>query len=548
LSNLEGKEVTKTADPDGQVTQGELVLTRDSSLSSTRASTPSSLLSPESDAENLADQEAVSSEQTLHAKKDSPPCPPVIAPSQEPDSSLFPGATPSIGRTRPGNSFPPFVALSYDEQHRPRRRRRQLQGLIDKRVTALSVRLRVQESRNALRNARENLIDQDARFFQELRILAAKPANAELAALLRRNEDTQYQREEVQLQESEYNVIEDELVHLEWEMKEEETKFYEQLENADDPLALDDLGYSDKDVVYVPSIGSTASISSNLSPLKRRWLSRVGDRNMLLERLQELRGDRAYWVEEEMKRKRLGLDLDDEGHDFLASFDSRHVSLKDDLVQVEADLARLEESLSESADALYSSTQFDHEGDVLDQRSMKSSLSIASVGDKDPASNDPLFLKNDNKSPPVFANAAADSKQGSISTVSYINEWLLHILRRSAVEVRRYKTTEKIRALQLDRDELTRLVLEWWSKDETVNSFPRARNHTGRALSLTSKANETEHTRRATRSDSVLFGVDRLARRLQGNQYFRFDEHTSARVRHGLGVLDESQHATAWSF
>jgi hypothetical protein len=312
-------------------------------------------------------------------------------------------------------------------------------------------------------------------------------------------------------------------------------------------LALDDLGYSDRDVVYVPSIGSTASMSSNLSPLKRRWLSRVGDRNMLLERLQELRGDRAYWVEEEMKRKRLGLDLDDEGHDFLASFDSRHVSLKDDLVQVEADLARLEESLSESADALYSSTQFDQEGDISDQRSIMSSLSIASVGDSDPASNDPLFLKED-KAHPVFSNAAADSNQDSISTVSYINEWLLHILRRSAVEVRRYKMTDKIRALQLDRNELSRLVLEWWSKDETVKSFPRARNHTGRGVSLTSKADETEHTRRATRSDSVLFSVDRLARRLQGNQRFRFDEHASARARHGLKVLDESPHATAWSF
>jgi len=405
----------------------------------------------------------------------------------------------------------------------------------------------VQESRNALRNAKENLVDQDARFFQELRILAAKPANAELAALLRQNEGTQHHREEVQLQESEYNVMEDELVHLEWEMKEEETKFYDQLENAGDPVALDDLGYSDRDVVYVSSIGSTASTSSNLSPLKRRWLSRVGDRNMLLEQLQELRGDRAYWVEEEKKRKRLGLDLDDEGHDFLTAFDSQHASLKDDLVQVEADLARLEESLSESADALYSSTQFDQEGDILDQRSIMSSLSIVSAGDSDPASNDPLFLREE-KSHPIFSNATADSNQGSISTVSYINEWLLHILRRSAVEVRRYKTTEKIRALQLDRDELTRLVLEWWSKDETVKSFPRARNHTGRGMSLTSKADKTENTRRATRSDSVLFRVDRLARRLQGNQPFRFDEHASAGARHGLKVLDESQHATAWSF
>ena len=544
MSDLDGKQVTKTADPDDQFSSRELALTRASFSSHASVPNSSSWLGPESGAEHVVDREALSSE---HAKRNPAPCLPVTAPSQELESSMFHGATSSLGRPPPGDTFPPSVALSNDEQHRPRRRRRQLQGLIDKRIAALGVRLRVQESRNALRNAKGNLLDQDARFFQKLRIMAAKSANAELDALLRQNEVTQHHREEVQLQESEYNVMEDELVHLEWEMKEEETKFYEQLENCGDPLALDGLDDSDRDVVYVPSIGSTASTSSNLSPLKRRWLSRVGDRNMLLEQLQELRGDRAYWVEEEKKRRRLGLDLDDEGHGFLASFDSHHASLKDDLVQVEADLARLEESLSESADALYSSTQFDQEGDMLDQRSIMSSLSIFSAGASDPASNDPLFLRED-KSHPIFSNAAADSKKGSISTVSYINEWLLHILRRSAVEVRRYKTTEKIRALQLDRDELTRLVLEWWSKDETVNPFPLARSHTGRVMSLSSKADKTGNTRRATRSDSVLFSVDRLARRLHGNQPFRSDEHVSARARHGLKVLDEPQHATAWSF
>jgi hypothetical protein len=475
----------------------------------------------------------------MHAKKDSLSRLPVTPPSLEFKTST------SIGRPPLGNSFVPSVALSHDEQHRPRRRRPRLQGLIDKRMAVLSVRLRAQETRNALRNIRETRADMNARFFQELRMLAANPANAELAALLQRNEGSQHHQEEVQLQESEYNVLEDELIRIEWEMKEEETKVYEQLGNAGDASALDDLGYSDSDIVHVPSSVSTASISPNRSPLKQRWLSRVGDRNLLMEQLQDLRGERAYWVEEEKMRHRLGLSLDEEGQQFLTSFDGRHVSLKDDLVQVEADLARLQESLSEHADALYSSTQFGEEGEISDQRSIVSSLSIASAGESGPASNDPLFLREE-KSHPIFSGAAADSNQGSISTVSYINEWLLHILRRSAVEVRRYKTAEMIRTLQLDRDELARLVLEWWSKDETVNSFPRARNHTGKTASL-SKSDEIEHARRAPRSDSVLFSVDRIARRLQGGQSLRFDEHARTTVRHELKVSDEPEHVTAWS-
>jgi hypothetical protein len=461
--------------------------------------------------------------------------------------------SPNVSSSRRGpvleDAFTLYADPDVDERKsQPGRKSRHLGHLIDKRMAILGTRLRVRESRNALRTRREILTDMNAQFSQDLRRLAASSANAELKALLSQNEGIQTYREELQLKESEYNIFEDELTRMEWDMKEDEIKVYEQLSKINDNLPADDIGHhSDGGIGYVAaSSSSTASALSRVSPLEQRWLSRIGDRNLLLEELQELRGERAAWVEEERIRSRVGTGLDEEAQHFLDTFDSRHESLKQDLVQVEADLAQLQEDLSGQADVFYSSTQFDEDGESLDQSLMESSLGIASTDDSEPASKDPLFLGED--AHPVFSKADLDPTQTSISTVSYINEWLLHILRRSAIEVRRFKTTEELRPLHLDREQLARLVLEWWSKDATVNVFRLARNHTARSVSAASKASEQDPTTRAARSDSIIFSVDRIARRLQDSQNHRFGGAATTTVFHGPDVLDHSHHVSASSF
>jgi hypothetical protein len=460
--------------------------------------------------------------------------------------------SPNVNSSRRGPVLEDAFTLSADPgidqgKSQPGRRSHHLRHLIDKRMAILGTRLRVHESRNALRTRRENLTDMNARFSQDLRRLAASSANAELKALLSQNEGIQNYREELQLKESEYNIFEDELNRLEWDMKEEEIKVYEQLSKIRDNFPVDDIGHqSEGDVGYVASSSSTASALSRVSPLEQRWLSRIGDRNLLLEELQELRAERAAWVEEERIRLRVGAVLDEEAQHFLDTFDSRHESLKQDLIQVEADLAQLQETLSGQSDVFYSSTQFDGDEEFLEQPSIESSLGIASTDDSEPASKDPLFLGED--AHPVFSKADLDPTQTSISTVSYINEWLLHILRRSAIEVRRFKTTEELRPLHLDREQLARLVLEWWSKDATVNTFRRARNHTARSVSAASKASEQDLTLRAARSDSIIFSVDRIARRLQDTQSLRFGGAATTTVLRGSNVLDHSHHVSASSF
>ncbi|ERF75813.1 hypothetical protein EPUS_01643 [Endocarpon pusillum Z07020] len=558
-------ECTGYQDQSDDDSQGREFLTP-SSHSLSIVSTPSRSPSLHFGWEKATKLEAFSSDETLHARGQSSPS------SLKGHVSVFPeAATSSIGQPLGNRSIQTVDPRHDREKVQQRRRLLQSQRLIDKRMAVLGVRLRVRESRNALRSIREDLMETDARLSQDLRMLTARSGNVKLEALLSQIEGIQNQREEMQLRESEYNILEDELNRAEWEMKEDETKLYEQMTDVDDHLSLEDSDHHFNEEALDAASSDTASTPPYRSPLEEQWLSRIGDRNLALEQLQELRAERARWVEEERVLHRVGRKLDEEAQHFLDRFDSRHVSLKGDLVQIEADLARLQENLSEQADVLYSSSQFDEESETIDRPSTEPLLNMAITDDTDPASKDPLFLRED-RHHPIFSDAAIDSNQDSISTVSYINEWLLHILRRSAIEVRRFKMTEKIRTLPLEREQLARLVLDWWSKDETVRLFPQGGKDAGRSVSPTSKGNWEEGTLRATRSDSVslrrrtcpvskenwekyriratrsdsvLLSVDRIARRLQATHTLQLDAATGMTVFPGLNIMEDSYRATA---
>ncbi len=547
-----GKGRTKAEQCNGETSEA-YVTPRSSSSSWATVSTPPKSLSSEHKAEQEARHRAGLSDRTL---------PPTLSPKQKSSIHALPGSpdldggaygspldSPSRGDSKPRTLSALSANLRIDvPEVRPRRRTVIVQQLTEKRMAVLGLRMRVQESRNALRNHRETLVDRDAQFLQDLRNLAAKNSNVELRALLSQHEDTQNLRDEVQLKESEYNVFEDELNRHEWEVKGDEIKVYQKLEEADSHFRYDEDGsFSEGGAVYVASSSSTTSVQSTISPSRQQWLSRIGDRDLLLERLQELRIERAYCVEEERIRQKFGLVLDEEARSFLDTFDTQHKSLQEDLAQIEADLSRLQEGVDQQADILYSSSQFDGQIEAKDQSPIGSASETGKSDESDFATEDPLFVRDD-EIHPIFSNVATEPNRESISTVSYINEWLLHMLRRSAIEVRRFKTTERLRTLQLDRESLARLVLEWWSKDETVNLFPRARNHTARSVSFTSRARDHDLTNRATHSDSVIVSVDRIAQRLQGSHSLRLDGAASKTISRGSNALHHPYHTTASSF
>lgn len=374
-------------------------------------------------------------------------------------------------------------------------------------------------------------------------MLAVASANAELSALLSQNEAAQNYREEILRKELEYNILEDGLNRAEWNMTEQETKIYEQLSNIKDHSLISDPGtYSDDEEEYAASLSSTASSQESVSALRQQWLSKIGDRDLLIEQIHELRMDRERYVEEESIRHRYGLILDEEAQQVLDTFDTRHASLKLDLMQVEADLARLEEGLPRDADVLYASSQFDVDVESRDQETVESSLDMDATENLDLPAKDSLLLWGEEKDP-VFLNMDTDPKQASISTVSYINQWLLHRLRRSAMEVLRYKITEELQPLEIDPSQFTRMVLESWFKDEMVRIFRQARDHAGKSISVDSKLHENENEWRATRSDPIIFKINHVSH--EGatlSQGAEFQRNASLKVFHGSDFRNRSHH------
>jgi hypothetical protein len=264
------------------------------------------------------------------------------------------------------------------------------------------------------------------------------------------------------------------------------------------------------------------------------YLSRVGDADLVLEQLQDLRCERAHLVEEERVRARYGLRLDEVSINFLKSFDSVHRRLQDQYAVIHGSLATMRQNLGMDNPLSFATTQFADESSPtgtgviqllraappvlvtsdLDGSAASSPHPPPANGTDEPPlpRTDSLLLSDDDVSP-TFP-AGNDSDRGPISTVTYINEWLLNQLRRSSLEVWRFKLAEELEALRLDESQLRDLVVQWWSKDEKAGDFLSKERKKAISVSLTSNPGiEYEHSRRAW-SEIVAHDFDRLAGRI----------------------------------
>lgn len=90
----------------------------------------------------------------------------------------------------------------------------------------------------------------------------------------------------------------------------------------------------------------------------KEYLSRIGDADVVEERLQELRHERACLVEEGKSRVRVGMNLDEESLQFLESFDRRHEELQEQYAAIQEDLTKMREKLPLSIPLPFATTQF----------------------------------------------------------------------------------------------------------------------------------------------------------------------------------------------
>jgi hypothetical protein len=370
-------------------------------------------------------------------------------------------------------------------------------NLTEKRENVLGLRLRVQEARNSLRHDRETSSNRDAQLVQRLRAAIASNSLAEQTPLVDELEDLQKSRDSLSPKEDNYNRLEDQLNREEWELKEMELRLYQRDGSAQISL----LGDDDDVGLFEGAFGETDSSSSlsihsgpvEDSPETKRYLSRRGDAILLREQIADMRAAKAQIIEDEAVRKRIGHALDEESQSFLDNFDSRLKPLLEDLANVEEDISRLQGALTEKRVAFLSSP-FD--GEDWDAPTHYAPEAILSDFPSGPAAEsastefevltrDPLLLPVDDREHALF-DSSDPATSNAISTPGYINRWLLHSLRRSIPEVRRYKSAEELKQLRLrfDQEQIKDFVLDWWYKDQSVADFRTARNTAALSLDL----------------------------------------------------------------
>src|SRR5436305_7250935 len=83
----------------------------------------------------------------------------------------------------------------------------------------------------------------------------------------------------------------------------------------------------------------------------------------------------------------------------------------------------------------------------------------------DSEEQEPLLLTGAEAPNLVFSESALQDSKSVINKASYINLWLLHRLRMSLPEVRRFKSTLALKDLNLDQTQIKDMVLKWWFND-----------------------------------------------------------------------------------
>lgn len=407
-----------------------------------------------------------------------------------------PHATQSKSRGEDNGCIPvsegPITEMEYVNQIVERRQSRLRKRIFELRTSALQSRLKVHEFRNNLRHQRELATDADAKLMKALNVYFATTSMPEEARdIMKLYEESRKARDVYQPLEDNYNQLENQLDREDFELMETEEKINQQetgLQNAQSEFSetalLDD---SEKSF-------STTTIShyEQYPPLVAQYLSLRGDVDLTQERLQALRTARAELVEEEKARKPFSLSLDLVDREFLSNFNSEHERLQRELAATEAE-----------AEALRQRAICEDQG-LLDPDPSSAEMhgpNDLTLGLFDVHLKDPLLIPESRESeryieilrgvsdnaPSVqrseFSNfLESNNNIGSepISKTGYVNIWLLHILRRSGLEISRLKSTNRLQDLDVGQEELKNLVLEYWSKDDASKSpdmHPRYGSH-----------------------------------------------------------------------
>ena len=362
-----------------------------------------------------------------------------------PDFSFDDGPPKSAPTTQTWPLDPHRRDVSQEVGIRPERKRlkkgkNRVAGL---RQEIMGNRLRLREKRRELRDEQTNALDletklmQSMREFWELGILPDKVIVDNVYSSLKEA------RDRLGPLEDNYDYEEDEHNALEFQLDEEEAEL------------LDNGTESGHQSTAPGTSESEAAVFEALNPIVNEYYSRVGDANIIHERLTDLQVEHTQLLNDTEFRKNHHVKLYTANVEFLAGVDKRYDELDAELEKAEADIAKLGQKATEM-------------GFKIDARSP---IRIARplIPSKEPVFKETVpVLHRNTQTDDVLPYLLSDY----FEVRARITRWILHNLRYSPVERAKYGDMLE----ELERDSIgdgtwAHEVFEYWRIDGKDESF-----------------------------------------------------------------------------
>ena len=308
-------------------------------------------------------------------------------------------------------------------------------------------RLRLRERRRELRDEQANALDLETKLMQSISKFW------ELGELPDKSTDKVYvslkeARDRLGPLEDNYDREEDEHNALEFQLDEEDTQL---LDNDTKP---DDQSTKPDDQSTQPATSeSDAAASGALNPIIHEYYSRIGDANIIRERLSDLQLEHTQLLDDAEFRKNHNVKLYAENAEFLAGIHKRYDELNADLEQAEADIAKLGQRATEM-------------GFSIDSRSPIGILPPR-LPEKRPIFKEPTpVLHRVTQTDEVLPYLLSDYAE----VRARISRWILDNLRYSPIERVKY-LLEDLERDSIDDGTWAHGVFEYWRDGGQAESF-----------------------------------------------------------------------------
>ncbi|KAI9723286.1 MAG: hypothetical protein M1812_001169 [Candelaria pacifica] len=314
-------------------------------------------------------------------------------------------------------------------------------------------RLKVREKRVELRREQAKASQLDANYTKILSAFMGQGARTDPAPLYVAYEGCRKARDTVGPLEDDYNQLEDSLIDLEDALDERENKFYKDYPAIS--VGSND-SFSAASSLYVPTTASGSLAEGDEPVQNEKYLAKVGEANLMRERLEGLLLERAQYMEESRIRSPYGIPLEASSEIFLRDFDEIYAKALQDFHGLEDQVQELKRTSPIESTI---STRSASDGEILP-----------------PLKGPTLSTKgNRRRLSELFPNSKPEYLGEFATRRARINAWLLHILQRSPLDADLHRTILRQTILgndAMDDNKWAELLLKTWPLDDAAMGGP----------------------------------------------------------------------------